>query len=355
MVSTQQVADYLGAYALRYRQEYETLVSTTSHGIGGPPYPISAYLNSEWAQSQTDQTIFKVLGYPVSWVDLIQRLTFGAFGAVLDLGLPSQESDLWNPTIVRSLGFCTADRSHKRFFDYLELAPHIDYSAWDLRSIDARIGRDIQRDYTNALTRANVGTGGFILGGRKTSGAAVWLDPLSRIKAKLTEFERLLQSSKDEADYQRFLQENPFLLDVYGKVASKPRFHIPPGSSLEGKAYLEPDFVIRCPEGAYKLVELESPGKPMTTKSGRPRSEVTQPAFQIAQWRRFIQENYQALKESFPGLTSDCATMIVIGRSTDADVATIREVYAVDEVLTYDDLLARAKAALARVSSGGSK
>jgi hypothetical protein len=88
---------------------------------------------------------------------------------------------------------------------------------------------------------------------------------------------------------------------------------------------------------------------------------VTQAGFQIAEWKTYIKNHYDKLKMDFPGISVSCSTMIVISRSTHEnfgrgrDIAAymqlVKQQLAVDEVLTYDDLLARSKQAYVALSS----
>lgn len=95
--------------------------------------------------------------YALDWKALVARLTFGAFGPILDPHLPRAESDLWNPSITRDLGFISADPAYRRFFHYLELSPHVDGAAWDRRAIWARVHVDLRRDFAHAFTAPSEG------------------------------------------------------------------------------------------------------------------------------------------------------------------------------------------------------
>jgi hypothetical protein len=106
---------------------------------------------------------------------------------------------------------------------------------------------------------------------------------------------------------------------------------------------------------------LERPSKPIATKQGQPRAEVTQSSFQIAEWKAYIRNHYDLLKQEFPGIAVNFSTMIVISRSSEESFGAKRDIrrymellkeqFAIDEVLTYDDLLARAKQAYVALAS----
>lgn len=157
------------------------------------------------------------------------------------------------------------------------------------------------------------------------------------------------------------MKANPILLDVYGELISKPRFRYPEGESPLGKAYVEPDFIIRYPGDKYKLVELEKPGKRLATSKGQTRAEVSQATFQIAEWMDYIRNHYELIKLKFPGISVNCSSMVVIGRASEESIGAGRNTkrymqmagqqFAADELLSYDDLVDKAKQAYVRLQS----
>lgn len=101
----------------------------------------------------------------------------------------------------------------------------------------------------------------------------------------------------------------------------------------------------------------------MATKQGQPRAEVNQAAFQIAEWGAFIANHYDQLKTEFPGLAVNHTAMIVISRTTQRSYGEGRNIrkykellqaqFPTVEILTYDDLLERARGAYTRLASLG--
>jgi hypothetical protein len=159
----------------------------------------------------------------------------------------------------------------------------------------------------------------------------------------------LFNATAPEEAFHRLLEDNPILLDVYGICQSKPVLKYPIGhTSLVGKEFLVPDFIVVYPDKSYKLVEIERPSKGIATKEGQPRAELTQAIFQIAEWKHFIKTHYDSIRDKYPGIQSKCKSMIIISRSTQkafgglqdqkAYAGLLMEQYNVDEVLTYDDL-----------------
>jgi hypothetical protein len=319
--------------------------------------------------SHTQIHVFK---YNLDWHSLIEHLTFGAFGPVLSLPLPGRSSALWDPIIISHMGFATADRQHKRFFGYLEFLPHLDEAAWDPRSIWARVHVDIRRDFARAFAAAERGAGGelYIRGSQAEvpaflpSSGIEFRDRLSKLESVINQFELLLRNrpNADERVFHSFLTKHPILLDVYcAHVTDRPRFKYPLGESPLGKEYVEPDLVIRRPGNSYLIVELEKPGKMLATKQGQPRAEVGQAAFQIGEFKAFVMNHYELLKQEFPGINMRHETMLVIGRSTSAGLDEgqdlrgyldiVRQQYGADYVLLYDDVLDRAKQAYYNLAS----
>jgi len=312
---------------------------TATHVIGGGDFEIT------------------VSEYPLSWRELLAILTFGAT-EIVDLQLPTSMGPFWTPRIVRDLGFATADRQHQRFFHYLELLPHMDTAAWDVRSIWARVHVDVLRDFATAVGRAERGREGEI----SFTGSGLHFvyrpaDRLTALETAIREFESLLAAADttDEAVYHEFIRTHPVMLDVYATAYSKPQLVYPAGESPLGKAYVEPDFILLYPDNTYRLVELEKPRDQVTTRSGQPRAEVTHAAFQIGEWRDYILNHYELLKAKFPHISSSMRSTIVIGRTRGgADVerraSLVRQTYKVDDVWTYDDILRRARKALSQLA-----
>ena len=224
-----------------------------------------------------------------------------------------------------------------------------------------RVHVDIRRDFAHAIG-AGRRQGATIAFDKPEAQIDLFYDRLSSLRKAIDKFEVLLEkcSSEDESVFHEFLKENPVLLDVYGEPIYKPRFYYPKGESPLRKKYVEPDFIIRYPGNVYKLVELERPGKAVATKKGHPRAEVSQAAFQIAEWETYILNHYKAIKQRFPGIAVNHSSMIVISRASEENfeaklevrryMELVKQSFSVDDVLLYDDLLERARQAYIRLS-----
>jgi hypothetical protein len=345
----------IGVYRLVAKTRLEADVK-----VGQLPKP------TEEVKRHVGSTKISVRRYDFDFASLIARLTYGAIGPIIELPM-SSEDFLCTPRVIRSIGMTTADRDHKRWFNYLELNRHVDEAAWDRRSIWMRVNVDVRRHFLHAIGAIDRRGGLLALEGpeapldllRDASNAVP--DKLRVAKGAIDGFSELLTThgGDPEATFHDYLAEHPIVLDVYGSAESTPRFVFPPGQSPLGKEYVEPDFVIRYPGRRYKLVELERPSKGLATRRGEPRSGVTQAAFQIGEWKDFIRNHYEVLRDRYPGIASSPRTEVIISRSAiehsgvgdvDRYLGLIREQLAVDDVITYDILLQRAQEAYARLS-----
>jgi len=287
--------------------------------------------------------------------ELLSTLTFGAFGPILDIHLPTESSDIGAPHVIRNIGVFPADLNNRRFINYMEVYGQSDRCAWDKRTISLRVRSDIRRDLSRALSMSSEEGGGTLSLGATDGWIENYNRKLSKLKDAITAMsEVLLYRDQDTEDvFHNVLVAHPILLDVYGILESKPRLRYPDGeTSIIGKTYVEPDFIIKYPDQRYKLVELERASKGMATKEGHTKADLTQAAFQIAEWRHYIKSHYQLLKDRYPGIQSKCKSMIVMSRSRQKQFGgledqkqyaeLIHEQLNVDEVITYDDLLERA-------------
>ncbi len=264
---------------------------------GSLPVPL------ETASGGYNDLSIEVKLFDLTLAEVVERLSFGAFGPILDLHLKGADSSFWQPHILTNLGVATADRKHKRWFSRLELSPHISSTAWDRRAISARIGADLRRDFLAAV--ADVGQSGSISFGSDQVPLGLVHDRLAALTAAVDGLQALLDERGDavEDTFHSYVERNPIVLDVYAEAISKPQFRYPAGSkSPTGKTFVEPDFVLRYPNNEYRLVELERPSKPLATKRGETRAGVTQATYQIAEWRHYIAEHYAEIQDRFPGI-----------------------------------------------------
>lgn len=117
------------------------------------------------------------------------------------------------------------------------------------------------------------------------------------------------------------------------------------------------DFVLREPRNDYLLVEIEAPYRELFRKDGHPRQELTHAVGQIDDWLIFIQ-NHKAEVERELGLLGISATprtLVVIGRSASLNEENRRKLAVMQgqrphlSIITYDDLIERARSNLERL------
>jgi len=112
------------------------------------------------------------------------------------------------------------------------------------------------------------------------------------------------------------------------------------------------DFVFKEPGSEYLLVEIESPVRELFRRDGQQRQELTHAFNQILDWRVFIENNLQKVREEIglTGISSNPRSLIVIGRAqslTDVDrskLATLQGQIPRLRIMTYDELVQASKA-----------
>lgn len=325
----------------------------------------NGHLPSHVKQTElTDSSKIQIMQLDVGVDEAVARLTFGAFGRVLDVYLERNRADFWKPHIITEFGFFNAELTGKRFCNYIEILPHIDRAAWDTRTISLRAAADVRRDFARFTGSEN---GGATLSfGEYDQWVERYQRSLHKLLEATIEFEALLRTNSDAVEdvFHQFLEKNPILLDPIGKVVSKPRLSYPNGkTSPDGKSYVEPDFIVISPVGSYRLIEIERASKGLATKAGHARQDLAQAAFQIAEWKQFIAQNYHVLEDRFPNISENSPSAIILSRSTQkgfeseallrSKVDQLRRQFNVDEILTYDDVLKNARSLYDKLSNLG--
>lgn len=293
--------------------------------------------------------------------DVVSRLTLGGIGECVKLPIPDEQSPFWRPWSLRHIGFVLSDGTAQRYLRQIDMYPHLDLAAWDVRSIPVRVECDIRRDYSVAISGPPGGS--LFLPPEVHSRQETFFDRLVALRAAIDKLKKALEETSDasESVFHEILTDSPLLLDVYGEVESKPRFRYPEDNAgPTGKSYVEPDFLIRLPGRRYRLVEIERPSKRIATRQGQPNAEFTQATFQTAEWVDYIKNHYDLLRDKYPGISSNYETAVVISRTDarsygdridpDRYKDLIRNQFAFNDFLTYDDVLQRAESAYVRLS-----
>jgi len=175
------------------------------------------------------------------------------------------------------------------------------------------------------------------------------LDPRAETRkqyaALLTEFESLLQGPEEPV--HQFLRQHPELVSPT---------HVQYWSKLPFGAK-KSDFVFREPHNDYEIVEIEAPVRELFKKDGHPRDELTEAISQIRDWVRFIEDNKRTVEAELglTGISTSPRRLVVIGRSESLTEENRRTLTTLQNdqpklrILTYDDLIASARANLERI------
>jgi hypothetical protein len=176
------------------------------------------------------------------------------------------------------------------------------------------------------------------------------LDPRGETRrqyaARLAEFEQLLQGPEEPV--HQFLLRHPELI---APTSDRHWSKLPFGT--EKKC----DFVFREPHNDYVLVEIEKPDKQLFRKDGQQLEELTHAITQISDWLRYIEDNKRTVEVELglTGISTSPRRLIVIGRSKSLTEHNRRKLTTIQNdqpklrILTYDDLLAGARANLERI------
>jgi len=294
---------------------------------------------------------------------LVEQLTFGAFGKILDAHFPVENSAIGMPHVIEGMGVFPADLNNRRFLNRLEIYGQSDSCAWDVRLAHIRANLDVRNDFARSLSNPAGESGGSLLLGNPNAWIKSYTDRLQNLRMALAELRSALQVQGEgiESVFHQVLEKYPLLLDVYGQTESKPHFKYPDTSkSPIGKSYLEPDFLIRYPNRSYKLIEIERPSKQVATSQGQPTAQVGQAVFQTAEWKHYIKSHYQEIADRYPGIQSNCKTCVIMSRAQQRNLANeevlhdyiglMMDQFNIDEFLTFDDLYERTSYAYALLS-----
>ena len=175
------------------------------------------------------------------------------------------------------------------------------------------------------------------------------LDPLAPARQKfgleLQQFKDLLDSNpKREEELHQFLKSHPQLLcPSHIKMWSK----LPLGSKAT-------DFVFLDAIADYLLVEIERSTLRLFVQSGDPSSELNHACSQIADWKRYIQDNLSTVQREvgLTGISANPRSLVVIGRSASLTPENRRKLTTLESdtpsrrIMTYDDVYDNAKALL---------
>lgn len=173
------------------------------------------------------------------------------------------------------------------------------------------------------------------------------LDPMASARkyfaAVLREYAALLDSDPEREEMlHAYLKEHPALLCPA---------HVSIWSKLQLGAKFT-DFVFKDAVGEFILVEIERSTLSLFKADGDTSFELNHAKNQILDWRRYIEDNLPTVQRELglAGISSNPRSTIIIGRSKSLTEDNRRKLTTMEnesprtKVLTYDDVLANARA-----------
>jgi hypothetical protein len=167
----------------------------------------------------------------------------------------------------------------------------------------------------------------------------------AKATALLQELESLL--SGPEEPVHQFLKAHPELISPTHEYQWSK---LPFGANVS-------DFVFREPNNDYLLVEIEAPYRELFREDGQQRQELTHAINQISDWIQYICDNKTIVETNLglTGISANPRSLVVIGRTTSLTEENRRKLTTLQalqprlRILTYDDLIANARANLEHI------
>lgn len=167
---------------------------------------------------------------------------------------------------------------------------------------------------------------------------------LAALRLAIDELKRALQAdTANEHELQRVLTAHPILFGPE-YVSVRPQHPL-------GKDYVM-DYALVRSSGQADLVEIEASTHPLYTRADNPSAKLVHAEQQVLDWLASVAQHANYFQRSLPELQQPIG-FVVIGRSTALTVAQREKLRQRNQVLrstllilTYDDLLDRAKSLL---------
>lgn len=129
---------------------------------------------------------------------------------------------------------------------------------------------------------------------------------ISRLRTLADQFERLLDLAEREEDIQRFIAENPIILNP-AYVECQPKVKL-------GAEYVT-DFAIILSDDNVELVEIEPSKFPLFVADSAASAKLTHAEMQVLSWLKWIRDNRAyAIATIFPNMRI-CRGRVIIGRA----------------------------------------
>lgn len=153
----------------------------------------------------------------------------------------------------------------------------------------------------------------------------------------------LNENKRNESKLQAFLTNNPILFGLEYQMVI-PKFRL-------GAEY-EMDYALERYSGVIDVLEIESSNLQVFNKSGDPSKYLIHAEQQVMDWLRWIERNHPYARENLPGISKPVG-FVVIGRAKTLGEKNKQKLIHRNnllrgnlEILTYDDLMQKAKTML---------
>jgi hypothetical protein len=176
---------------------------------------------------------------------------------------------------------------------------------------------------------------------------------LASLRLAIEELSALLeQATRNEGGLQECLTRNPILFGTeYRRIIPKHKL---------GAEY-EMDYALEHVTGLVDLVEIEASTHRLFTKKGDPRQSLVHAEQQVLDWLDWIERHGMYARENLPGLAQPVG-YVVIGRDIDLSDEHRKRLRRRNaffrgtvRILTYDDLLGRARNLLGVLEGRGTE
>jgi hypothetical protein len=155
----------------------------------------------------------------------------------------------------------------------------------------------------------------------------------------LDRFAALIEEQAVEERYQEFLQQNPVLLDpLAAEIIPKQRL---------GLEYAT-DFAVRSHDNRWLLVEIERPQDPLFTEKNDFRERFTHAFGQVLDFQHWVDDNVSYAQRHMRLITAPRGLVVMglrsrLSHKQEAKLRRFSDNSRRIDIVTYDDLLARAR------------
>ncbi len=155
----------------------------------------------------------------------------------------------------------------------------------------------------------------------------------------------LIRAGVREEEYQKFFTENPaFLNPLASQLISKHKL---------GGEFIT-DYVLETLTGDYIAVEIEKPTDPIFTQSNDFTHQFTHAFGQVLDFIEWIEQNISYAQKKLPGITSPSGVLVIgvrasLNKEQEDKLRRFNKNSNSVEVVTFDDLLSRARTLQANI------